>query len=352
MDRTPKTPLSYRSAGVDVDAGDALVEAIKPIARRTLRPGVLAGLGGFGALFQLPVSQYREPVLVSGTDGVGTKLKLAIEMGKHDTVGIDLVAMCANDVVVQGAEPLFFLDYFATGRLDLAVASTVIAGIGRGCELAGAALVGGETAEMPGMYQAGDYDLAGFCVGVVEKARIIDGSAVKPDDTVIGLASSGPHSNGYSLIRKIVEHQGAKLDQAVGGVTAHETLGAVLLTPTRIYVKSILALASRIPIHAAAHITGGGLTGNVPRVLPAGTRAVIDAAAWSRPAIFKWLQNGGGLPDDEMYRTFNCGIGMVLIVHRNDVAPALASLAASGETAFVIGRIEAHAGEADLVIRG
>jgi phosphoribosylformylglycinamidine cyclo-ligase len=341
------TSLSYRDAGVDIDAGDALVEAIKPIARSTQRAGVLAGLGGFGALFQVPTDRYREPVLVSGTDGVGTKLKLAIESGKHDTIGIDLVAMCANDIVVLGAEPLFFLDYFATGHLDVAVAKTVISGIGEGCRQAGAALVGGETAEMPGMYAQEDYDLAGFCVGVVEKSRIIDGSQVRPGDTLIGLASSGPHSNGYSLVRKIIATTGAHLDDPFGNTSLIDTL----LAPTRIYVKPLLALLQQVPVRAMAHITGGGLPGNVPRVLPPDTRAVIDSHAWTRPAIFDWLQQGGNVETAEMYRTFNCGIGMVLVVEPSQAQTAMDLLRQAGESAAVIGTIEAHPGESELVIQ-
>jgi phosphoribosylformylglycinamidine cyclo-ligase len=338
--------LTYRDAGVDIDAGDALVETIKPIAARTRRPGLLAGIGGFGALFEIPPGQYREPVLVSSTDGVGTKLKLAFEMNRHDTIGIDLVAMCVNDIVVQGAEPLFFLDYFATGKLDNATAAAVIRGIGAGCELAGCALVGGETAEMPGMYPAGEYDLAGFTVGAVEKTKIIDGSAVKPNDTLVGIASSGAHSNGYSLIRKILKVSKAKLDGAFDG----RTLGEALLEPTRIYVKPLLALIQKVPVHAAAHITGGGLPGNVPRVLPPNTRAVIDSRAWKRPAVFDWLQQGGNVADEEMYRTFNCGLGMVLALSAADAERALALLKQSGETAFIIGHIEAHTGEPEVVI--
>ncbi|OGI46052.1 MAG: phosphoribosylformylglycinamidine cyclo-ligase [Candidatus Muproteobacteria bacterium RBG_16_65_34] len=343
----PRPSLTYRDAGVDIDAGDALVEAIKPIARATDRPGVLAGVGGFGALFQIPPGQYREPVLVSSTDGVGTKLRLAIELNRHDTIGIDLVAMCVNDVVVQGAEPLFFLDYFATGRLDTEQARRIIAGIGEGCKQAGCALVGGETAEMPGMYAEGDYDLAGFTVGVVEKSKIIDGSAVKPNDTLVGIASSGPHSNGYSLIRKIIKARKARLDEPFD---QGKTLGEVLLAPTRIYVKSVLAVMRELPVHAAAHITGGGLPGNVPRVLPKGVRAAIDARAWSRPPIFDWLQNGGNVEEFEMYRTFNCGIGMVLAVAPGDAERALAILAQQGERAAIIGHIEAHPEDESLVI--
>jgi phosphoribosylformylglycinamidine cyclo-ligase len=343
-----RQPLSYRDAGVDIDAGNRLVERIKPIARRTTRPGVLGGLGGFGALFEVPVGRYREPVLVSGTDGVGTKLKLAIETGRHDTIGIDLVAMCVNDLVVQGAEPLFFLDYYATGRLDVDVAAAVVDGIGRGCELAGAALVGGETAEMPGMYAAGDYDLAGFCVGVVEKSEIIDGSRVRAGDVLIGLASSGPHSNGYSLVRRIVERSGASLSSAFGG----STLGDVLLAPTRIYVKSVLELKQHVDLRAVAHITGGGLPENLPRVLPKDTKVVIDGSAWPRPEIFSWLQEEGQVEEKEMYRTFNCGIGMVLLVPPADTARALEVLASAGETAYVIGEVQTRsAGEADVVIR-
>ena len=344
----PGSSLSYRDAGVDIDAGNRLVERIKPIARRTSRPGVLAGLGGFGALFELPVGRYREPVLVSGTDGVGTKLRLAIELGRHDTVGIDLVAMCVNDLVVQGAEPLFFLDYFATGRLDVDLAADVVRGIGQGCELAGAALVGGETAEMPGMYADGDYDIAGFCVGVVEKSEIIDGSRVGVGDALIGLASSGPHSNGYSLVRKILSHSGADLSAPFDGAT----LGEVLLAPTRIYVKTILALKDAVRLHAVAHITGGGLIENLPRVLPEGTGAVIDAGAWQRPAIFRWLQAQGNVAEQEMYRTFNCGVGMVLAVPREDAERALSVLAAQGETAWIIGSVQARrTDEPDVLIR-
>lgn len=337
MAKRRKVSLTYREAGVDIEAGDALVEAIRPIAERSRRAGVLAGLGGFGSLFAVP-SSFREPVLVSGTDGVGTKLKLAIELGNHSTIGIDLVAMCVNDVVVQGAEPMFFLDYFATGRLNVDEARSVIEGIGRGCELAGAALVGGETAEMPGLYAAGDYDLAGFCVGIVERSGLIDGRAVRPNDTLIGLYSSGAHSNGYSLVRRVVQETGADLAQPFEG---GRTLGEVLLTPTRIYVKPVLALLRQVPVHAIAHITGGGLPGNVPRVLPAGVRAVIDSRTWKRPAVFDWLQEQGGIEDAEMYRTFNNGIGMVLAVDPRDAETAVASLNAAGEQAAFIGHVEA-----------
>jgi phosphoribosylformylglycinamidine cyclo-ligase len=327
--------LSYRDAGVDIDAGDALVEAIKPFARRTLRPEVLAGIGGFGALCEIP-KKYRQPVLVSGTDGVGTKLKLAFAQGRHDTIGIDLVAMSVNDVLVQGAEPLFFLDYFACGRLDVRVGADVVKGIARGCELAGCALIGGETAEMPGMYPAGEYDLAGFCVGVVEKERIIDGRTIAPGDTLLGLASSGPHANGYSLIRKIIEGKKPHFD---------------LLEPTRIYVKSILPLLQAVRVKGLAHITGGGLVGNVPRVLPAGTNAVIRKAAWTRPAVFEWLQKEGAVPDDEMHRVFNCGIGLVVVVAPADARRAAELLRACGETVYEIGTIEkSSGGEPDCVI--
>lgn len=338
--------LSYRDAGVDIDAGNELVKRIKPIAARTKRPGVLGGLGGFGALFELPLDRYRQPVLVSTTDGVGTKLKLAIEMGKHDTIGIDLVAMCVNDLVVQGAEPLFFLDYYATGRLSVDQAADVIKGIGQGCEIAGCALVGGETAEMPGMYGHGDYDLAGFSVGVVEKDRIIDGSRVRAGDALIGIASSGPHSNGYSLIRKIIAVSGADLAQDFHG----RTLGATLLEPTRIYVQPLLKLFEQVRVHALAHITGGGLLENLPRVMPEGTRAIIDARAWTRPPVFDWLQQHGKVADQEMYRTFNCGIGMVVCVADGDADTALNVLKSQGETAWRIGRIETAIGSGEQVL--
>ena len=333
--------LSYRAAGVDIDAGDALVERIKPAVERTRRAGMLGGLGGFGGLFEIPQGRYREPVLVSGTDGVGTKLKLAFALGRHDTIGQDLVAMCANDVVVQGAEPLFFLDYYATGRLDVDVAQRVIEGIAHGCELAGCALIGGETAEMPGMYADGEYDLAGFCVGVVEKTRIIDGGGVRAGDAVIGLASSGPHSNGYSLIRKLLSTRGVPLDRELEG----RSLGDWLLAPTRIYVKSALSLIDTVDVRAIAHITGGGLTENLPRVLPEGTAAELDAAAWERSALFRWLQDEGAISDEEMYRTFNCGVGMCVVVAPADVEPALRRLGQLGETATRIGAIVAGGGE-------
>jgi phosphoribosylformylglycinamidine cyclo-ligase len=325
--------LSYRDAGVDIDAGDALVEAIKPYAKRTMRAEVLAGIGGFGALCRIP-GKYRQPVLVAGTDGVGTKLKLAFALGRHDTVGIDLVAMSVNDVLVQGAEPLFFLDYYACGRLDNRVAAQVVKGIARGCELAGCALIGGETAEMPGMYPEGEYDLAGFCVGIVERKKIIDGRAIRPGDVLIGLASSGAHSNGYSLIRKIVER--ARPDAAM--------LDA-LMAPTRIYVKSILRLLRTVPVKGLAHITGGGLVGNVPRMLPAGTHAVIRKHSWPRPPLFQWLQAQGDVAEDEMYRVFNCGIGMALAVSPANVRRTLVRLKRLGEVAYEIGAIEKGRGE-------
>ncbi len=333
---SPSASLSYRDAGVDIDAGNALIERIKPIVKQTFRPGVLTGLGGFGALFELPLDRYREPVLVSGTDGVGTKLKLALELGKHDTIGIDLVAMCANDIVVAGAEPLFFLDYYATGRLDVEVAADVIKGIAAGCELAGAALTGGGTAEMPGMYAAGDYDLAGFCVGIAEKSRLIQPERVAAGDILIGLASSGPHSNGYSLIRKILEVSAADLAQPLG----QTTLGEALLAPTRIYVKPLLALMDSLEIHALAHITGGGLPENLPRVLPDGCRAVIDSDSWQLPEVFHWLQQQGGVANSELLRTFNCGVGMVVCVAEADAEKALQALHQAGETAWRLGRIE------------
>ena len=329
--------LSYRSAGVDIDAGDALVEAIKPFARRTMRPEVLAGIGGFGALFEIS-KKYREPVLVSGTDGVGTKLKLAFRLDRHDTVGIDLVAMSVNDILVQGAEPLFFLDYFACGKLDVARASDVVKGIARGCEQAGCALIGGETAEMPGMYPDGEYDLAGFAVGVVEKSAIIDGRSIRPGDAVIGLASSGAHSNGYSLVRKILERAQIDMTADFHG----RPFADVLIEPTRIYVKPLLALMRALPVKGLAHITGGGLVENVPRVLPDDVAAVLDARAWPRPPLFDWLQREGRVADDEMHRVFNCGIGMVLVVAAEDADAALAQLRAAGEGAYRIGVIEAR----------
>jgi len=341
LESPSSSSLSYRDAGVDIEAGNTLVERIRPIAARTRRPEVLAGLGGFGALFQLPLDRYREPVLVAGTDGVGTKLKLAMALGRHDTIGIDLVAMCVNDLIVQGAEPLFFLDYYATSRLDVDVATEVVEGIGRGCEQAGAALIGGETAEMPGMYSGGEYDLAGFCVGVVERSRIIDGSRVKEGDVLLGLASSGPHSNGYSLIRKILEISDADLQQPFH----RRTLGETLLEPTRIYVKPLLALMQRLEVHAFAHITGGGLLENIPRVLPADCCAELDAGSWSQPPIFDWLREQGNIEPEEMYRTFNCGIGMVVCVAPEDAARAEELLQEKGETVWRIGRIRPREGE-------
>ena len=338
--------LSYRDAGVDIDVGNTLVERIKPIVKKTFRPGVMDGLGGFGALFELPIERYKNPVLVSGTDGVGTKLKLALAMKRHDTIGIDLVAMCVNDIVVTGAEPLFFLDYYASGKLDVDVATAVVTGIARGCELAGAALTGGETAEMPGMYDADEYDLAGFSVGIVEKDRIISPHRVAVGDVLIGLASSGPHSNGYSLIRKIIEVTGADLEQELDG----RPLGETLLAPTRIYVKPLLALHQQLDIHALAHITGGGLLENLPRVLPDGTKAVVDASSWSYPAVFDWLQQQGGVAPQEMLRTFNCGVGMVVCVAQEDADRALELLAAEGENAWRLGQIEDSSEPPSVVI--
>lgn len=330
-------PLTYRDAGVDIEAGESLVERIKPLVQKTQRPECLGNIGGFGGLFELPIDRYRRPVLVSGTDGVGTKLKLAVILDRHDTIGIDLVAMCVNDVLVLGAEPLYFLDYFATGRLSPEHAQSVIAGIATGCEAAGAALIGGETAEMPGMYSPGDYDLAGFCVGVVEKDQIIDGSHIRAGDQVLGLASSGLHSNGYSLARAVLERSSATLDQAIG----ETTLGEALLAPTRIYVRPILALLKAVPIHGIAHITGGGLPGNIPRILPGNCDCRIDATAWPRPEIFQWLQSEGSIDDTEMLRTFNCGIGLVIIVSSDTAAQAHEMLEASGETVYRLGEVQA-----------
>jgi phosphoribosylformylglycinamidine cyclo-ligase len=345
-DRPASNSLSYRDAGVDIDAGDQLVENIKPFAKRTLRDGVLAGIGGFGALFEVP-KKYKEPVLVSGTDGVGTKLKLAFHLGRHDTVGIDLVAMSVNDILVQGAEPLFFLDYFACGKLDVATATQVVKGIAAGCEQAGCALIGGETAEMPGMYPAGEYDLAGFAVGAVEKSKIIDGAGIVPGDAVLGLASSGAHSNGYSLIRKIVDSSGVDLSSAFDG----RTLGEALLAPTRIYVKPILAVLREVPLKGLAHITGGGLVENVPRVLPEGTCAELKKSAWPRPPLFDWLQQQGNVAEAEMHRVFNCGIGMVVVVAAADAERAIQALQREGETVFRIGEIRRRRGdEAQTVV--
>jgi phosphoribosylformylglycinamidine cyclo-ligase len=340
------TPISYRDAGVDIDAGNTLVERIKPIVKSTFRPGVVTGLGGFGALFELPLDRYRQPILVSGTDGVGTKLKLALELKRHDTIGIDLVAMCVNDIIVTGAEPLFFLDYYATGKLDVDVAVDVVKGIARGCELSGAALTGGETAEMPGMYDEEDYDLAGFCVGIVEKSRIIEAGRVKPGDVLIGMASSGPHSNGYSLIRKVLEVTNSDLKQPLG----ETTLGEALLAPTRIYVKPLLELHNKIDIHALAHITGGGLPENLPRVLPEGTRAVINANSWEIPEVFNWLQQMGNIEENEMLRTFNCGVGMVLCVAERDADLAMETLTNAGEQVWRLGHIEESTGAPEVVV--
>ena len=340
--------LSYKDAGVDIDAGEALVERIKGVAQRTRRPEVMTGLGGFGALCELPKG-YEEPVLVSGTDGVGTKLRLAMTLGKHDTIGIDLVAMCVNDLVVAGAEPLFFLDYYATGKLNVDIAADVVTGIGEGCAQAGCALVGGETAEMPGMYSGEDYDLAGFCVGVVEKSKILDGSKVQAGDTLIGLPSSGPHSNGYSLIRKIIEVSNADLNQDCGG----QPLSQALIAPTRIYVKPLLTLLKSGNVHALAHITGGGLLENIPRVLPANCKAVVDTTSWTMPPVFEWLQRAGNVQTREMYRTFNCGVGMVVAVAANEAQSALATLQAAGQEAFILGHIAtAQAGEGQVELQG
>jgi phosphoribosylformylglycinamidine cyclo-ligase len=338
--------LSYRDAGVDIDAGDALVDRIKPFAKKTMRDGVLAGIGGFGALFEVP-KKYKEPVLVSGTDGVGTKLRLAFQLNKHDTVGQDLVAMSVNDILVQGAEPLFFLDYFACGKLDVDTAATVVKGVAQGCELAGCALIGGETAEMPGMYPDGEYDLAGFAVGAVEKSKIIDGTTIAPGDVVLGLASSGIHSNGYSLVRKIIERAKPDLDADFDG----RSLADALMAPTRIYVKPLLSLMASISVKGMAHITGGGLVENIPRVLREGLTAELDLRAWPLPALFSWLQKHGGVADAEMHRVFNCGIGMVVIVSAADAAAATGLLSAAGEQVWSIGVVrESAAGEAQTVV--
>ena len=331
-----KPSLSYKDAGVDINAGNELVERIKPHVKRTTRPEVIGGLGGFGALCAIP-GKYKEPILVSGTDGVGTKLRLAIDLKKHNTIGIDLVAMCVNDLVVQGAEPLFFLDYYATGKLDVDVASDVVKGIAEGCVQSGCALVGGETAEMPGMYHASDYDLAGFCVGVVEKSEIIDGSQVKVGDALIALGSSGPHSNGYSLIRKVMDVAG--VNPSTEQLDGH-SLSEQVLAPTKIYVKSVLALIKQTEVHAIAHLTGGGFWENIPRVLPKKTKAVIDESSWEWQPVFKWLQEKGNIETYEMYRTFNCGVGMVIALPQSQVETALAILKQSGENAWLIGHIE------------
>ena len=335
-------PLTYKDAGVDIDAGNAFVDRIKPLVARTRRPEVMAGLGGFGGLFALPPGRYEEPVLVSGTDGVGTKLMLAQRLQRHDTIGIDLVAMCVNDVLVQGAEPLFFLDYFACGHLEVDVAASVVRGIADGCEQAGAALIGGETAEMPDMYSDGEYDLAGFCVGVVERARIIDGASIAAGDALIGIASSGPHSNGYSLIRKVLERSG---EVNIGDVPASERL----LAPTRIYVKAILALMQALSIKGLAHITGGGITENLPRILNDSVHAEIETGSWQQGEVFDWLASRGSIETDEMRRTFNCGVGMIVVVDSDDLDAALRSLSASGENAWHIGRVAAGAGEVDYL---
>ena len=332
---TERAPVTYRDAGVDIDAGDELVERIKPRVKRSMRPEVLGGIGGFGALVEVPLDRYRKPVLVSGTDGVGTKLRLAIDTQRHDGVGIDLVAMCVNDVVVQGAEPLFFLDYYASGKLDVGVGERVIAGIVEGCVQAGCALVGGETAEMPGMYHGADYDLAGFCVGVVEKDAIIDGSKTRAGDVVLGLPSSGPHSNGFSLIRKILQLAEADLQTDLQGVALIDRL----MAPTRIYVKPLLQLMREVPLHGLSHITGGGLVDNIPRVLPEGLEVVLERSAWPRPAVFEWLQQQGKIANAEMYRVFNCGIGMTVHVAASDAQRAVGTLRAAGQEALVIGEV-------------
>lgn len=341
IQRKSSDVLSYRKSGVDIVAGDRLVERIRPLAEKTWRPGCLGAIGGFGGLFELPFDRYRHPVLVSGADGVGTKLKLAFELDWHDTIGIDLVAMCANDVATSGAEPLFFLDYFATGALDPVLAERVIVGISRGCQQAGAALVGGETAEMPGFYVPGEYDLAGFCVGVVEKERIIDGHAIRSGNQVLGVASSGPHANGFSLIRAVLEQSRASLTTPLGDAT----LGEALLSPTHIYVPAILALQKKIEVSAIAHITGGGLPGNIARIIPPNLEARIDRCRWEQPLIFQWLENNGNISSDEMLRTFNCGIGLILVVEKDDAVLACDTLEELGEEVFVLGEIvEGHRG--------
>lgn len=340
MNSTTNQSLSYRDAGVDIDAGDALVEAIKPFAKRTMREGVLGGIGGFGALFEIS-KKYREPVLVSGTDGVGTKLKLAFHLNRHDTVGIDLVAMSVNDILVQGAEPLFFLDYFACGKLDVKTAADVVKGVAYGCEQAGCALIGGETAEMPGMYPDGEYDLAGFAVGAVEKSKLINGTTIVPGDVVLGLASSGIHSNGYSLVRKIIDVANPDLDADLDG----RSLADALMAPTRIYVKPLLALMNSMEVKGMAHITGGGLVENIPRVLQKHLTAVLEKDAWPMPPLFNWLQKHGNVADSEMHRVFNCGIGMIVIVSKENADVAIAQLISAGETVYRIGEIRQRAGE-------
>ena len=341
------TQLSYAAAGVSIDAGDELVDRIKPFAKRTMIPGVLGSIGGFGALFELS-KEYKNPVLVTGTDGVGTKLMLAFTLGRHDTVGQDLVAMSVNDILVQGAKSLFFLDYYACGKLDVEIASRVVAGVAKGCELAGCALIGGETAEMPGMYPEGEYDLAGFAVGVVEKDNIIDGKSIRPGDVILGLASSGPHSNGFSLIRKVVEVSGASWDMPFDGAT----LADRAMEPTRIYVKQVLEVMKSVNIKGMAHITGGGLLENIPRVLPEGVQAVVEAKSWVRPAIFDWLQEKGNISSHEMHRVFNNGIGMAVVVAKEDTAKAIEAFEAQGEKVFTIGEmVEQPEGEARCVVR-
>jgi len=326
--------LTYKDSGVDITKGNQLIERIKPIAKSTFRPGVLAGLGGFGAMFEIPLDKYKNPVLISGTDGVGTKLKVAEMLNKHDTIGIDLVAMCVNDLIVQGAEPLFFLDYFATGSLNPDIATSVIEGIGEGCRQSGCSLIGGETAEMPGMYSGEDYDLAGFCVGIAEKSRIIDGSKVSEGDHIVALGSSGPHSNGYSLIRKVLEKSSP----------TNEQLNS-LIEPTRIYVRSILSLLNTLPVHAISHITGGGLLENIPRVLPDHLAAKLDPASWSQPEIFQWLQDLGNIATSEMYRVLNCGVGMVVVISRESSNEAINHLNSCGENAWLIGEVVQFDGE-------
>ncbi len=332
-----KTSLSYKDAGVDIDAGNQLVDRIKSVTKKTQRPEVKGGLGGFGALCELP-AKYKRPLLVSGTDGVGTKLRLAMDANEHHGVGIDLVAMCVNDLIVQGAEPLFFLDYYATGKLDVDTAVSVVSGIGEGCEQAGCALIGGETAEMPGMYHGGDYDIAGFCVGVVEADDVIDGTTVAPGQKLIALGSSGPHSNGYSLVRKVLEVSEASLEDELEG----KSLKSHLLAPTRIYVKSVLKLLEQTRVHAISHITGGGFWENIPRVLPDDAKVVIEEKSWEWPAVFNWLQDNGNITDHEMYRTFNCGVGLVLVVDEKDVETTLSVLKEQGENAWLLGHLEAR----------
>ena len=351
------TPMTYRDAGVDIDAGDALVDRIKPLAKRTMRPEVLGGIGGFGALFEVP-KKYKDPVLVSGTDGVGTKLKLAFSLNRHDTVGIDLVAMSVNDILVQGAEPLFFLDYFACGRLSVDTAAAVVGGIAKGCEDSGCALIGGETAEMPGMYPDGEYDLAGFAVGAVERDQILDGSRVRAGDVLLGLASSGFHSNGYSLVRKVLAHACGEISasalQKVSVPGAEAPLADLVMAPTRLYVKSMLSTLSqhRAAIKAMAHITGGGLVGNVPRVLPESMTAVLEESSWTMPPVMRWLQAQGNVPRDEMHRVFNCGIGMVVVVQADQAEVVAATLTAQGEKVYRIGQIRARQGdEAQTIVQ-